>query len=98
MEIPCIATWVAGVPELIRDGFNGLLVPPADERSLAGAILRLIGDPDLRLRLGREARRRVLDGYDVNRNAERLAEVFRRRLGWREPLREPPLLARIEAR
>jgi glycosyltransferase involved in cell wall biosynthesis len=98
MEIPCIATWVAGVPELIRDGVDGLLVPPADAESLARAILRLKSDPALRLRIGQEARRRVLDGYDVSRNTERLAEVFRRRLGWPDPLKEPPLLTRMEAR
>jgi glycosyltransferase involved in cell wall biosynthesis len=98
MEIPCVATWVAGVPELIRDGVDGLLVPPADEESLARAILRLKNDGDLRLRLGQEARRRVLEGYDVSRNVERLAEVFRRRLGWREPLQEPHFFARIGAR
>jgi glycosyltransferase involved in cell wall biosynthesis len=85
MEVPCIATWVAGVPELIRDGANGLLVPPADEGSLAGAILRLMSDPDLRFKLGREARRTVLDQYDLDKNGERLVEIFRRRLDVRQP-------------
>jgi colanic acid/amylovoran biosynthesis glycosyltransferase len=80
MEIPCVATWVAGVPELIRDGIDGLLVPPADQMALAQAILRLKNDPDLRLRLAREGRRRVLEGYDLAANAGRLADVFRRRL------------------
>jgi glycosyltransferase involved in cell wall biosynthesis len=85
MEVPCVATWVAGVPELIRDGANGLLIPPADEGSLAGAILRLMSDPDLRFKLGREARRTVLDQYDLDKNGERLAEIFRRRLDVRQP-------------
>ena len=80
MEIPCVATWVAGVPELIRDGVDGLLVPPTDEDALARAILRLKNDPDFCLRLGRKARLRVIDGYDVSRNCERLAGIFRRRL------------------
>jgi glycosyltransferase involved in cell wall biosynthesis len=83
MEIPCVATWIAGIPELIRDGIDGLLTPPADEQALARAILRLKTDPALRLRIGREARRRVLDQYDVGKNVERVAEVFRRRLGLR---------------
>ena len=87
MEIPCIATWVAGVPELIRDGFNGLLVPPADERSLAGAILRLMSDPDLRFRIGQEGRRTVVEQYDLDKNGERLVEIFRRRLDVRQPER-----------
>src|SRR5258706_7492768 len=42
MEIPCVATPVAGVPELIRDGIDGLLVPPSDERAIGLAILRLV--------------------------------------------------------
>jgi glycosyltransferase involved in cell wall biosynthesis len=88
MEIPCIATWVAGIPELIRDGIDGLLTPPADEQALAHAILRLKTEPALRLRLGQEARRRVLDRYDVGKNVERVAEVFRRRLGSRLPARK----------
>jgi glycosyltransferase involved in cell wall biosynthesis len=85
MEIPCIATWVAGVPELIRDGANGLLVPPADEGSLAGAILRLMSDPDLSFKLGQEARRTVLDQYELGKNGERLVEIFRRRLDIGQP-------------
>ena len=81
MEIPCVATWITGIPELIRDGIDGLLIPPADERALARAILRLKTEPALRLRLGQEARRRVQDQYDLTRNGERLVEVFRRRFG-----------------
>jgi glycosyltransferase involved in cell wall biosynthesis len=81
MEIPCIATWITGIPELIRNGIDGLPTPPADQEALARAILRLKTDPALRLRLGQEARRRVLDQYDLTKNGERLVEVFRRRLG-----------------
>jgi glycosyltransferase involved in cell wall biosynthesis len=85
MEIPCVATWIAGIPELIRDGIDGLLIPPADEQALARAILRLKTEPALRLRLGQEARRRVLDQYDLTRNGERLVELFRRRLRAQSP-------------
>lgn len=80
MEIPCIATWVAGVPELIRDEVNGLLVAAGDAASLALAIARLASDADLRLRLGRAARQSVQQAFDVGKNVARLAEVFRRRL------------------
>jgi glycosyltransferase involved in cell wall biosynthesis len=80
MEIPCIATWVAGVPELIRDDVNGLLAPAGDAVALARAIARLEADPALRLRLGQHARQRVEKSFDVWKNVARLAEVFRRRL------------------
>ncbi len=48
---PVIATAVGGVPELVRDGENGLLVPAGDHDALAAAIRRLIGEPGLRKRL-----------------------------------------------
>lgn len=80
MEIPCVATFINGVPELIRHERDGLLVAPSDADALAGAIGRLIDDADLRRRLGAAGRRRVIEKYDLARNAERLAEIFRRRL------------------
>lgn len=80
MEIPCIATWVAGVPELIRDEMTGLLVPAGDAAALARAIARLQSDPDLRQQLGQHARRRIEEAFDVHHNTARLAALFRRRL------------------
>ena len=46
-EKPMIATSVGGMPEIIRDGVNGLIVPPADPAALAGAVLRLFQQPGL---------------------------------------------------
>jgi glycosyltransferase involved in cell wall biosynthesis len=80
MEIPCVATFVNGIPELIRDSVDGLLVAPSDEVALAGAIVQLMEDAGLRKRLGESARQRVLERYNLAGNTERLAEVFRRRL------------------
>ena len=77
MEIPCVATRVTGVPELIRDREDGLLVAPGNEAELAEALERLLDDPELRVRLGRSARQRVLEEYDLHRNAQQLAQVFR---------------------
>jgi glycosyltransferase involved in cell wall biosynthesis len=48
---PVIATAVGGVPEIVHEGENGLLVPPNDPVALAGAIRRLFADDDLRRRL-----------------------------------------------
>ena len=80
MEIPCVATWVAGIPELITDGAQGLLVAPSDEEGLARAIARLLDDPELRRRLGQAGRARVLEQYDLDTNVSRMAEIVRRRL------------------
>jgi len=76
MEIPCVATWITGIPELIRDSIDGLLVAPSDVDGLASAIARLMDDDELRCRLGAAGRRRVLAKYDLSRNVGRLAQVF----------------------
>jgi len=81
MELPCVATWINGVPELIRDQVDGLLVPPSEEEQFASALDRLMQDRDLRIRLGQSGRQRVVDGYNLEKNAAHLAEIFRRRLG-----------------
>jgi glycosyltransferase involved in cell wall biosynthesis len=83
MGIPCVATWVAGVPELIADGVDGLLVPAGDADALAEAVGRLVDDAGLRRRLGRAATDKVRERYDLDRNVARLADVFTRRLGGR---------------
>jgi glycosyltransferase involved in cell wall biosynthesis len=54
---PIVATTVGGIPELIKDSVNGLLCQPRDPDSLASKICMLIEDPELRTRLGREARK-----------------------------------------
>ncbi|HEX8999661.1 MAG TPA: glycosyltransferase, partial [Blastocatellia bacterium] len=81
MEIPCITTFITGIPELIRDGTDGLLVPPSDVEALAEAIGKLMDDAALRRDLGQQGRARVMDKYDLPRNCARLAEIFQRRLG-----------------
>lgn len=80
MEIPCVATWITGIPELVRHGIDGWLVPPADDEQLADAIARLMDDPELRIRLGKSARLRVQEKYDLRKNVEKLAEIYRQHL------------------
>jgi glycosyltransferase involved in cell wall biosynthesis len=80
MEIPCITTCINGIPELIRDGVDGLLVPPSDSEALAAAIARLMDDTSAREALGKAGRKRIEEAYDLNENANRLARIFRRRL------------------
>ena len=56
---PVVATRVGGIPELVEDGVTGFLVEPGDCNALRAALQRLLGDPELRRRMGAEARRRV---------------------------------------
>jgi glycosyltransferase involved in cell wall biosynthesis len=55
--LPVVATNVGGLPYLIGDGENGLLVPNENASAMAAAVTRLIGDPELTQRISREARR-----------------------------------------
>jgi glycosyltransferase involved in cell wall biosynthesis len=56
---PLIATWVGGVPEIVTDGVNGLLVPPSSPDALAQALRRFLGSEELRTRLAGAARSSV---------------------------------------
>jgi colanic acid/amylovoran biosynthesis glycosyltransferase len=81
MGIPCVSTMITGIPELIRDGIDGLLVMPSDDRGLAEALERLIDDEALYRGLAESGRRRVAEKYDLEKNIERLSRVFDARLG-----------------
>ncbi len=74
--IPLVATSVGGVPELVIHNQNGLLVPPADPAALADAIMRLMHDVSLSQRIGREARNRVMEDFNLHKNADRLKHLF----------------------
>lgn len=54
--LPSIASNLAAIPEVVRDGVSGILVPPMDVRALAGALEQLLGNPELLKRLKRGAR------------------------------------------
>ena len=73
---PCVSTDVTGIPEVLRDGDTGLMVPPRDPEALAGAIERLLQDPGLRVTLAGRARRRIESDFDVHRNTAELRELF----------------------
>jgi glycosyltransferase involved in cell wall biosynthesis len=96
--LPVVASRVGGVPELVAEGETGLLVAPSDAHDLAGALGRLIGDRELRRRLGAAGRVRAETQFDpdsfrrahVDLYAEELA---RRRLPAPSGVDRPPTLA-----
>ncbi|KPK57860.1 MAG: glycosyltransferase family 4 protein [Gammaproteobacteria bacterium] len=75
--IPVVATPVGGVPEVIRDRVNGLLVPAGDAEALAGAVMRLLEAKDLRIRLGRAGREIVEEEFSVETMVEGNLRVYR---------------------
>lgn len=73
---PVVATAVGGIPEVVVDGVTGLLVPPGDAAALRSAVERLLADPVLRRRMGREGRRRVAAQCARDRVAEATLQVY----------------------
>ena len=73
---PVVSTRVGDLPELIEDGVTGLLVPPGDVGALAGAILRLLKDPDLRARMGQNALDRARSDLSWATVAEKTYHVY----------------------
>jgi len=69
-----IGTQTGGIPEIIRDNRNGVLVPAGQPALLATTIARLIQDPDQRRRLGEQARSDVIGAYDVRRTIRPLGK------------------------
>jgi glycosyltransferase involved in cell wall biosynthesis len=83
LEVPVVATRVAGVPRLVRHEANGLLVEPGSADDLAGALARLLRDPELRGRLGRTGRTTVQADYSFAARMHKLAGMYDALLGRR---------------
>lgn len=73
---PAITTAISGIPELIRDGNTGLLVPPGDPVALADALRRVHRDPPAALEMARRGRAHVVDEFDLAKNARRQLDLF----------------------
>ena len=75
---PVVTTYVAGIPELVQHGRTGWLVPAGDEEALADAIVECLGASDQALAaMGANGRERVLERHDADREAGKLAALFR---------------------
>jgi glycosyltransferase involved in cell wall biosynthesis len=76
-ELPVVATRVGGVPDVVRDGEDGFLVEAGATDDLADRLGRLARDPDLRARMGKKGRERVLPRYAVERLVDDIDELYR---------------------
>ncbi len=77
--LPVVATRVMGIPELVTDGESGLLVAPGRDEPLAAALAALANDPQRRQAMGQAGRRTVIEGFDADRSAEQLLQLFETR-------------------
>ena len=75
-ELACLSTPISGIPELIRNGCDGILVAAEDASALASALAQLIADPERRAGLGAEGRRTVVAKFSPDHGLRLLSERF----------------------
>lgn len=73
---PVVATRTGGIPEVVEDLVTGILVPPRDTRAMAGALITLLGDADLRARMGAAGLARVEAEFTAERMVEHTLRVY----------------------
>jgi glycosyltransferase involved in cell wall biosynthesis len=82
---PIVATAAGGIPEIVEDGVNGLLVPPRDHHALADAIVRALEDGPLRQRMGAAGWERVNERFTVDHMVNGTVAVYERLTTSRTP-------------
>ena len=82
--IPLVGSAVGGIPEIIEDGWNGILVPPEDLAALSDALIRILSNSRLAREMGVRARQTVSEKFsseqEIVQNAKVLEDVLARRL------------------
>ena len=76
MGIPVISTAISGIPELVENQVNGLLVPQKDVVALTNALEKLLQDPSLRKKLAHEGRKRICQIFDNKTTTKTLKDLF----------------------
>lgn len=85
-----VATAVGGIPEVIKDGESGFLVPPRDLDTLADRVLRLLQEPDLRAKIGANARAATSSAFTVEAMVQATEDLYNRLIAdhFNEPMAE----------
>jgi glycosyltransferase involved in cell wall biosynthesis len=76
MGLPCIVSDINGCNEIITDGFNGIIIPPKDENALFESMIRLVEDPDKRLKLAKNSRDNIIKNYQQEYIWEELLKEY----------------------
>lgn len=77
-SLPVVCTRVNAIPEVVKDGVNGLLIEAGDREALTQALLTLLRDEKLRLRLGASASNTIRADHDLGKQAQKLEALYRR--------------------
>jgi len=78
MGIPCIATNVGGIPEIIENGINGFLFEPKDVDKLVSIIKKILADEALKVSIGKNARETVVNKFTIENMAKQTQMVYER--------------------
>jgi glycosyltransferase involved in cell wall biosynthesis len=75
---PVVGCAASAVPEIVRDGMDGILVPPWSPNPLAGAIVKLLSDGELSRQMGANGRQRAVETYSIELAATRIESAFKK--------------------
>jgi glycosyltransferase involved in cell wall biosynthesis len=90
-RLPVVASRAGGIPEIVRHGETGWLVPPAAPSELAGAIISLLEDPRRRAQFGEAGRTRVIEAFSIAALRDRVLDAYREAVALRSP--SPPAMS-----
>ena len=76
MEVPVIATWVGGTPEVIEDGENGILIPPASPEAIDDAVEEFLIKPDRYYSMVQSGKRIVETKFDFRERTRKLETIY----------------------
>lgn len=89
---PVVASDTGGIPDIVEDGSNGILVPPSSSDAIGGAVNRLLGDPKLRATMGQAGRQHMLEHFGAREWVQNLRRVYEEAMSG-----APPLMARLRS-
>jgi glycosyltransferase involved in cell wall biosynthesis len=75
--VPIVGTRAGGIPEIVRDGINGYLIPPSDVQSIADAVVKVLADRDLAMKMGEKGRQIVARDFSIGSMVRGNLEVYR---------------------
>jgi len=76
LKTPVIGSKISGIPELIEDGINGFLTEPGDVSAIAEKMEKLLSGESLRMKIGKEARKKINEEFNVEKNFEKLVQAW----------------------
>ena len=75
--IPAVATAVGGIPEIVKDGETGMLVPPRDPERMAGAVIGLLKDKEKRFAMGRAAKEWIKSNFNEEKMVSDIDNIYK---------------------